>query len=248
MEGLICQPRVRLGFEMRVKTTCLARNSFVPVRSASAPFPRIFRLTISRSNRRSFSTASSHTRVTASCDRLGLTLHGGARMKYLWVTAFVILGNSLIAKAQSSDTRQELIALEQNFNAALLSADWRAVERIYADDLVFTNADGSVTNKSDEVGAVKSGDIKFESIEMSDVKVQDLGDVAVLTGKLVERVRYKTTDLGGTYRFTDVWAKRNGLWQIVAGHESRVDDKITSQTTDNIRVRFHPRCEYLASA
>jgi len=169
-------------------------------------------------------------------------------MKYLWVTAFVILGNSLIAKAQSSDTRQELIALEQNFNAALLSADWRAVERIYADDLVFTNADGSVTNKSDEVGAVKSGDIKFESIEMSDVKVQDLGDVAVLTGKLVERVRYKTTDLGGTYRFTDVWAKRNGLWQIVAGHESRVDDKITSQTTDNIRVRFHPRCEYLASA
>jgi len=96
------------------------------------------------------------------------------------------------------------------------------VERIYADDLVFINADGSVTNKSDEVAAIKSGEIKFESIEMSDVKVQDLSSVAVVTGKLVERVRYKTTDLSGTYRFTDVWAKRHGRRRIVAGHESRV--------------------------
>jgi ketosteroid isomerase-like protein len=156
---------------------------------------------------------------------VGSTLQGGARMKYLWVIAFMAFGSSLMAKAQSGDATHELAGLERNFNAALLSADWRAVEQIYADDLVFTNADGSVTNKSDEVDAVKSGDIKFESIEMSDVKVQDLGNVAVVTGKLVERVRYKTTDLSGTYRFTDVWAKRNGRWQIVAGHESRVGDK-----------------------
>ena len=150
-------------------------------------------------------------------------------MKYLWVFVLVTLANSLIASSRSGDTRQEIMAFEQNFNAALLSADWRVVERVYADDLVFTNADGSVTNKLDEVGAVKSGDIKFESIEMSDVKVQDFGNVAIATGKLVESVRYKATDLSGTYRFTDVWAKRNGRWQIVAGHESRVDAKVTSK-------------------
>ena len=81
-----------------------------------------------------------------------------------------------------------------------------------------------MTSKSDEVDSLESGDIKFESIEMSDVKVHDLGNVAVVMGKLIERVRYKTTDLSGTYRFTDVWAKRNGRWQIVAGHDSRIDD------------------------
>lgn len=149
-------------------------------------------------------------------------------MKHLWAVAFVALGCCLTAKAQTGDTAKELIALEQSFNDALLHADWKTVERIHADDLVFTNADGSVTNKSDEVGSIKSGDMKFESIEMSDVKVQDLGNGAVVTGKVVERVRYKTADLSGTYRFTDVWAKRNGRWLLVTGQETKISSVQTS--------------------
>jgi ketosteroid isomerase-like protein len=150
------------------------------------------------------------------------TYNGGAHMKHFWAVAFVALGYYATVKAQSGDTAKELTALEQSFNEALLSADWKSVERIHANDLVFTNADGSVTHKADLVDSIRSGDMKFESIEMSDVKVQDLGKVAVVTGKLVERGRYKTDDLSGTYRFTDVWAKRDGNWQIVSGQETRV--------------------------
>jgi ketosteroid isomerase-like protein len=57
-------------------------------------------------------------------------------------------------------------------------------------------------------------------MEISELKVQDFGDVGVVTGKLVERGRYKTDDLSGTYRFTDVWARRNGRWRLVAGQET----------------------------
>jgi len=67
-------------------------------------------------------------------------------MKHLWAVASVVFGSPLIAKAQSGDTAKELTALEQSFNEALLSADWKTVERIHANDLVFTNADGSVTH------------------------------------------------------------------------------------------------------
>jgi len=34
------------------------------------------------------------------------------------------------------------------------------------------------------------------------------------------KAQYKNTDISGTYRFTDVWAKRNGKWQHVAGQET----------------------------
>lgn len=141
-------------------------------------------------------------------------------MKHLGVIVVVALGSCLTASAQSRDTAKELIASERSFNAALLKADWKIVEQIEADDLVFTNADGSVTGRSDDVGHIKSGDMKFQSIEMSELKVQDLGDVAVVTGKLVEKGRYKAADLTGTYRFTDVWAKRSGRWQLVSGQEA----------------------------
>lgn len=141
-------------------------------------------------------------------------------MKLVVTTALVLLGTYLFAGAQKRDTAKELTALEEGFSKALLRANWKAIEQIEADDLIFTNADGSVTHKADDVGSLKSGDAKFESIEMSDVKVQDFGDVAVVTGKLVEKGRYKTTDFSGTYRFTDVWTKRHGRWQLVAGQET----------------------------
>jgi hypothetical protein len=55
-----------------------------------------------------------------------------------------------------------------------------------------------------------------------------IGDVAVVTGKLVERGHFKSADLTGTYRFTDVWAKRNGRWQLVRGQETKTPDTQTA--------------------
>jgi ketosteroid isomerase-like protein len=141
-------------------------------------------------------------------------------VKQLVLFAFVLAVPCLVAIAEGRNTATELVAIEQSLSDALLRADWKTVERLYADDLVFTNGDGSVTHKIDDVGSIRSGDVKFESIEMSDARVQDFGDVGVVTLKLVEKVRYKTADLSGTYRLTDVWAKRNGKWQLVAGQET----------------------------
>jgi ABC-type phosphonate transport system ATPase subunit len=90
-----------------------------------------------------------------------LEAKGSARMKHLAVIALVALGTCLVAKAQSRDTAKELIAAERSFSDALLRADWKMVEQIEADELVFTNADGSVTHRSDDVGGIKSGDTKF---------------------------------------------------------------------------------------
>ena len=129
--------------------------------------------------------------------------------------------NATSNRPPSADTTKALIAAEQTLNNALLRADWKTIEEIYADDIVFTTADGSVSHKSDSVREIQSGDAKFVSIEMSDVHVQELGNVAVVTGKLIEKGRYKTDDLSGTYRFTDVWVKRDGRWQLVAGQEGR---------------------------
>ena len=68
--------------------------------------------------------------------------------------------------------------------------------------------------------SLKSGDVKFESIQMTDTRVQDFGDIAVVTGRLVEKAQDKNADISGTYRFTDVWAKRKGKWEHVAGQET----------------------------
>jgi ketosteroid isomerase-like protein len=123
--------------------------------------------------------------------------------------------------AQSS-TYADLIQLESRFNDALVRADLKTIKEIEADDLIFTDATGAVTSKADEMQSLKSGDLKFESIQMTDTRVQDFGGVAVVAGRLVEKVQYKNADISGTYRFTDVWAKRKGQWEHVASQETIV--------------------------
>ncbi len=142
-------------------------------------------------------------------------------MNYPVTFALVALGVSLVAPTRGPDTAKELISAEQVFNEALIRGEWKTVETLMAEDLVFTDADGTVSGKSDQIGEIKSGHMKLESIEMSEVKVQDLGNAAVVTGRLVEKGHYKGADASGVYRFTDVWAKRNGQWSLVAGQETR---------------------------
>jgi ketosteroid isomerase-like protein len=142
-------------------------------------------------------------------------------MKRLCLIAAVLFGCRYVATTQSSTTG-DLIQLEHRFNDALVRADLKTIEEIEADDLIFTDATGAVTSKADEMESLNSGDVKFESIQMTDTRIQDFGDIAVVTGRLVEKAQHKNADISGTYRFTDVWAKRKGKWEHVAGQETLV--------------------------
>jgi Domain of unknown function (DUF4440) len=107
-------------------------------------------------------------------------------MKSLHLVAVALFACSSNAMAQGS-TAKELIELENRFNEALVRADIGVIEEIEANDLIFTGADGLVTSKADEIQSLKSGDVKFESINMTDTRVQDYGDVGVVTGSLLEK-------------------------------------------------------------
>ena len=102
-------------------------------------------------------------------------------MKPLKLISLVLFACSSITVAQTS-TARDLIQLENRFNEALVRADVGTIEDIEANDLVFTDAAGVVTSKAQELQSIKSGDVKFESIKMTDTRVQDFGSFGVVTG------------------------------------------------------------------
>ena len=138
-------------------------------------------------------------------------------MKRLCLIAAVLFACRYVAMAQSS-TSGDLIQLENRFNDALVRADLKTIDEIEADDLIFTDATGTVTSKADEMQSLKSGDVNFELIQMTETRVQDFGNMAVVR-RLMEKARHKNADISGTYRFTDVWVTRKGKWEHVAGEE-----------------------------
>jgi ketosteroid isomerase-like protein len=125
-------------------------------------------------------------------------------------------------KPQGGGVEQTIMRIEQEMLAAALKGDASAAERYMADAYVFTGPDGSVEGKAQSVADLKSGDLKLESASLDEAKVNVHGDTAIVTYSSNDKGTYKGKDISGKTRWTDVFVRRNGRWQLVATHGSRI--------------------------
>jgi hypothetical protein len=81
---------------------------------------------------------------------------------------------------------------------------------------------GEIRNKQDQLKDIGSGKVIHEKIEEKYIKMRFYGNVAIVQseskGKLIQNGMV-SDDLR---RFTRVFAKNNGKWQLVSTHISRV--------------------------
>lgn len=129
------------------------------------------------------------------------------------------------APADSAAMEQELMKLENGWNDAVVKNDVAFLDRILADDLTDTSADGTVSTKTQDIADLKSGDFKCTSAVADNFKVRVCGDTAVVTGRNTINAQFKGKDISGPYQFTDTWMKRDGRWQCVATHGSKIIEK-----------------------
>jgi ketosteroid isomerase-like protein len=147
-------------------------------------------------------------------------------MKNVLAIAVVwLLSLSLAAGQQASKTgtvEDQIKEREQNWAQATVKEGAAAVDQYEADDIIDTDPSGRVTDKAQDKTDLSSGDLKFQSIELSDLKVHIYGNIAVAAGTSTIKGTYKGQDITGKYRFTDTWVKRNGKWQAVASQSTKL--------------------------
>jgi ketosteroid isomerase-like protein len=124
-------------------------------------------------------------------------------------------------------SEQELITLENDWSQAAVKRDGTALQRFYADEYIFTDEDGVISNKAKEMANITSGEFRLTSFKFEDLKVHLYSDVAVVTGQNTIKGMWAAinSDVSGPYRFTDVFVKRGGRWQCVASQSSRIAQK-----------------------
>lgn len=153
-----------------------------------------------------------------------------AGIRFIFVIAGVVITVLPLAARQTRDVKpgqngnveQTIRQLDRDWVEAYTRRDTATLDRIYADDLIVTNPDGSVGNKAEELAGIKSGAFAFQSITNEDVRVRVFGEMAVVTGRSMMKGRYKDQDISGAYRYTDVYLKRKGRWQAVALQITRI--------------------------
>ena len=118
----------------------------------------------------------------------------------------------------------EIAALEGQLRTAQLNADVVALERLIADDLLFTGPDGQLGTKAQDLDAHASGVVRFRAHEPEELRVRRVGaNVAIAALRARLSVEVAGTVMRGTYRYTRVWARENGgPWRVVGGHVGEV--------------------------
>jgi len=119
----------------------------------------------------------------------------------------------------------EISRLEDRLRQAMLTNDVATLDELIADTLVFTMIDGSVLNKEADLAAHRSGDLKIAAMEPSDQHIQIYGDVAIVAARMQMRGTYAGSNFEGVNRYTPVWLRTRGRWQIIAGHVSEVPSR-----------------------
>lgn len=134
----------------------------------------------------------------------------------LAVAVLCAVSLSLASGQSATNVEDEVKKLEQDWAHATVKVGAAAVDQYEANDILTTDPSGWVTNKAQDKTNLSSGNLKFESMELSDMTVHVYGNTAVAAGTNNLRGTYKGEDISGKYRFTDTWVKRNGKWQVAA--------------------------------
>ncbi len=136
----------------------------------------------------------------------------------------VVLGACQV-RGNDPELEKEVRQAEQQRVQALLKGDGDALKIIWADDYSLITYRGDFRNRSHRLEAIRLGTLKMEAITNHIVDLRIYGDTALVHGIAFRKFTEKGRKVEGTFRFSRVWVKHDGRWQLSHAHFTRTQDK-----------------------
>ena len=125
--------------------------------------------------------------------------------------------------ADSADVDQGLDDIERRRLAALVALDMDLARSLHADDYELITPGGGVLSKEDYLGDLESGEMRYEVFEpVSAIRARVVGGTGVVRYQVQIRVRFGDDVDSGMFWHTDYYEQRNGRWQAVWSHATRI--------------------------
>lgn len=122
---------------------------------------------------------------------------------------------SIAGSAQSKDEK-DVTARVETLRKAMQDADKAVLENIAAEELSYGHSNGRIEDKAAFVEAIVSGKNDFVKIEVSDLTVKVVGNIAIvrhrLSGDTANDGKPATINLG----LLMVWQKQKNEWKLIA--------------------------------
>jgi hypothetical protein len=115
------------------------------------------------------------------------------------------------------------LVTDHQFFSALIAGRVEDLDQILADDFVMIEVmGGSEVTKSSLLGAIESGQLKFEAVEPAEMRVRIYHTTAVVTGRTQMSGRFGETPFAARSRYTHVYVEEQSRWRLVAAQGTQI--------------------------
>lgn len=147
---------------------------------------------------------------------------------YRYIATLLFGGCTAFSSVNSgTDLERELRGVDAARNNALRTGDTTALAQLYADDFVMITSSGQLRTKRDQLRDIASGAVQHQGPSERILRLTMRGDVAIVQGESDAG----TLVTGGRAdarmrRYTRVYIRHAGRWQLLATHISVVTDSM----------------------
>ena len=141
--------------------------------------------------------------------------------------------------ASAADTAAAETAVKKLMDdaaAALAKNDADAMDKIYNDNYMLVNIDGSVQTKAERLAALRSGAAKYTAFSYSEpnIRVKPDGTSAIVIAKLTMKGTMNGKPTDGDYRVTQVYGKvADGSWKQITAQATKIEAGSTPAKADD---------------
>lgn len=146
-------------------------------------------------------------------------------MKWTWevlMLSLILLAAGPVQGQSSAAQKSKLIALENAWNQAQLHRDGSALQGLVSDNYVYTETDGTVSNKAKFIADTNDPAMQMSLLSNDHMDVYLYPGVAIVTGEYHAKGKYQGKAFDHYGRFTDTWIHTGDQWQCVATHTNLI--------------------------
>jgi ketosteroid isomerase-like protein len=138
------------------------------------------------------------------------------RTTLLAIAILISILPSARAQQITGNPPAEMRAAEDQLQKALVKGDTETLSKLLADDYLRTAPTTPNTTKTQYLDALRSGTLKYFSIEAKESHYRTYGDTVIVNSVSAIRVNINGQQRDEVLRLINVWIKKDGRWQLAA--------------------------------
>jgi ketosteroid isomerase-like protein len=119
-----------------------------------------------------------------------------------------------------SVTLAEVEAAEEALREAMLAGDVAVLDRLLAEELIYTTHTGHVRDKAWDLDAHRAGLLRLSRLDVSEREIRLAADAAVVTLRAELAGTWDGNAFVGAFRYSRVWRREDGGLKVLAAHWS----------------------------